>query len=178
MRHSPVMVVCRVDRYWRGDGSLCPEFDLAISAIPPNIRTIMAPMITIKSQRAYNIVLVLGGWPGDTPWPWWFAESTNIGGTRAHYVWILTWWFLQFHSIIPSLRLLRFQSKSGTHIILFWFRVDGPCTFPGSGGFLSRPILAEWRVIMALLGLGDRSNSTSQCHHNGHYHCNQSPAST
>jgi hypothetical protein len=120
--------------------------------------------------------MVLVGWPCDTPRSWSFAESTNIGGTRGHYDRIFTWWIPRFHLIIPSLLLLPFQSKSGNHIILFWLRVDGLDTHHGHGALPSRPILVEWRDIMALSGLGDSSNSTSQSHHNGRYDCNQRPA--
>jgi hypothetical protein len=60
MRHSPVMVVFRVDRYWRSDWSLCTDLDFVFSAFPPHNPTITAPMIIIEVSLAYNIVLVLG----------------------------------------------------------------------------------------------------------------------
>jgi hypothetical protein len=91
MGHSPVMVVCRVDRYWRSDGSLCHDLDMVISAIPLDNLTLMALNITKKFLHAYNIVRVLGGCPLDTPRSWWFAESTDIGGVAGHYVLIWTW---------------------------------------------------------------------------------------
>jgi hypothetical protein len=61
MGHFPVMVVCRVDGYWRRVGSLRPYLDLVISAIPINNITLMALTITLKFRHAYNIVRVLGG---------------------------------------------------------------------------------------------------------------------
>jgi hypothetical protein len=90
MGHSPVMVVYRVDRYWRSDGSLCPDLDLVISAIPLDNLTLMALTITMKFRHAYNIVRVLGGCPRDTPRSWWFAKWTDIGGVVGHYVHIWT----------------------------------------------------------------------------------------
>jgi hypothetical protein len=60
MGHSPVMVVCRVDRYWRSDGSLCPNLDLVISAFPPHNLKLMALTITMKFRHAYNNARVLG----------------------------------------------------------------------------------------------------------------------
>jgi hypothetical protein len=61
MGHSPVMVVCQVDRYWRSGGSLCPYLDLVILAIPLDNPTLMALTITMKFRHAYNIVRMLGG---------------------------------------------------------------------------------------------------------------------
>jgi hypothetical protein len=55
------MMVCRIDRYWRSDGSLCPDFDLVISAFPPHNPNLMALTIKMKFLHAYNIVRVLGG---------------------------------------------------------------------------------------------------------------------
>jgi hypothetical protein len=61
MGQSLVIMVCRVDRYWRSDGSLCSVLDLVIRPIPLHNHTITALTITIKVLRAYNIVQVLGG---------------------------------------------------------------------------------------------------------------------
>jgi hypothetical protein len=79
-----------MDRYWRSDGSLCPDLDLVISAFPPHNPNVMALTITMKFRNAYNIVWVLGGRPWDTSWLWWFSESTDIGGVTGHYVLIWT----------------------------------------------------------------------------------------
>jgi hypothetical protein len=91
MGDSPVMVVCRLDPYWRSDGSLCRDLDYVVLAFPPDNPNPMALNITMKFRHAYNIVRVLGGCPWDTPRSWWFAESTDIGGVRGHYVLIWTW---------------------------------------------------------------------------------------
>jgi hypothetical protein len=85
------MLDFREDRYWRSNGSLCPDLDLVISEILLHNPTITALTITIKVRHAYNFVMVLGGWPCDTLRSWWSAEWTDIGGVTGHYVLTWTW---------------------------------------------------------------------------------------
>jgi hypothetical protein len=89
MGQSLVTMPCRVDLYWRSDGTFFSVLDLVIRPIPLHNHTITALTITIKVLHAYNIVQLLGGCRWDPPRSWWFAESTDIGGLAGHCVTIL-----------------------------------------------------------------------------------------